>query len=99
MSPIGKGPPGLGAIIAVPHGEPEEDPHEDHDEKHAMCARIAELLGAKLSSTEEEELCDALAAFIDEHKAEEDEEEEGEEEDESKQEYDESEGKGGGEEE
>jgi hypothetical protein len=84
-SSIGKGPPGLGIIVSG-GSEHAEDPHEEHDEKHAMCARIAELLGAKLSSTEEEELCDALAAFIDEHEAEKDEhegeEDEGDEEEE-----------------
>ena len=82
-SDIGKGPPALGIIMGG--GGKEADPHEGHDEKHAMCARIAELLGAKLSSAEEEDLCDALSAFIDEHMAEdskEDEEEDREGEDE-----------------
>jgi hypothetical protein len=88
-NPIGKGPPGLGIIVSGGPGK-EEDPHEDHDEKHAMCARIAELLGAKLSSTEEEELCDALAAFIDEHEAEKD--DEGEEEDDGDEEEDKTDG-------
>jgi hypothetical protein len=84
---IGKGPPALGIMIGK---GPMKDPHEEHDEKHAMCARIAELLGAKLSSSEEAELCDALSAFMDEHDAEEDQEEADEEETEGK---DEGEGK------
>lgn len=81
---IGKGPPALGILMG---SGPKPDPHEGHDDKHAMCARIAELLGAKLSSAEEDDLCDALSAFIDEHmsedsKEDEDKDEEGEEEDE-----------------
>lgn len=69
---IGRGPPGLGILLSK---GPASDPHEGHDDKHAMCARIAELLGAKLSSSEEGELCDALAAFMDAHDAEEKKEE------------------------